>query len=262
MVRDSLDITEILVNVTHKIQEILNSDRVIVFQLFSDGRSQIVEESVSDPFPHLKNLYWEDEVWPQEILDYYWQGIPRIVPDVMNDRWTDCLMEYSIEGQIQSKIVAPILQEAANNETHRWVSSEKQDKLWGVLVVYACAEKRVWQDEEAEILQQIANQLAIAIQQANLFKELQKEQQKLTQTNQALTQSNENLARATRLKDEFLANMSHELRTPLTAILGMSEVLQTNTFGKINPAQEKAIKLIAGSERIRVVASSPSISGI
>jgi signal transduction histidine kinase len=247
LVRDSLDITEILVNVTHKIQEILNSDRVIVFQLFSDGRSQIVEESVSDPFPRLKNLYWEDEVWPQEILDYYWQGIPRIVPDVINDQWTDCLMEYSIEGQIQSKIVAPILQETHNQEDHRWVSSDKKDRLWGVLVVHACGEKRVWQDEEAEILQQIANQLAIAIQQANLFKELQKEQQKLTQTNQALTQSNENLARATRLKDEFLANMSHELRTPLTAILGMSEVLQTNTFGKINPAQEKAIKLIEKS---------------
>jgi len=246
-IRDSLDMTEILANVTQKIQKVLDSDRVIVFQLFSDGRSQIVEESVSDPFPHLKNLYWEDEAWPQEILDYYWQGIPRIVPDVMNDRWTDCLMEYSIEGQIQSKIVAPILQEATNNETHRWVSSEKQDKLWGVLVVYACAEKRVWQDEEAEILQQIANQLAIAIQQANLFKQLQKEQQKLTQTNEALTQSNENLARATRLKDEFLANMSHELRTPLTAILGMSEALQENTFGNINPAQEKAIKLIEKS---------------
>jgi K+-sensing histidine kinase KdpD len=69
---------------------------------------------------------------------------------------------------------------------------------------------------------------------------LQQEQQKLTQTN-------EDLARATRLKDEFLANMSHELRTPLTAILGMSEALQENALGEINPAQEKAIKLIEKS---------------
>jgi CheY-like chemotaxis protein len=69
----------------------------------------------------------------------------------------------------------------------------------------------------------------------------------LTQTNEALALSNENLVRATRLKDEFLANMSHELRTPLTAILGMSEALQENTFGQINPGQEKAIKLIEKS---------------
>ena len=114
-------------------------------------------------------------------------------------------------------------------------------------MVHACGEKRVWQDEEAEIVQQIADQLAIAIQQADLFKRLQQKQEKLTQTNEALALSNEDLARATRLKDEFLANMSHELRTPLTAILGMSEALQENTFGEINPGQEKAIKLIEKS---------------
>jgi PAS domain S-box-containing protein len=246
-VRDSLDITEILVNVTQKTLEILHCDRVIVFQLFPDGKSKIVEESVSDQFASLKNLHLEDEVWNQEVLDCYWQGIPRIVPDVMNDRWTDCLVEYSTQGQIQSKIVAPILQEVRNQEDHRWVSSDKKDRLWGVLVVHSCGEKRVWQDEEAEIVQQIADKLAIAIQQADLFKRLQQKQEKLTQTNEALALSNEDLARATRLKDEFLANMSHELRTPLTAILGMSEALQENTFGEINPGQEKAIKLIEKS---------------
>ena len=61
--------------------------------------------------------------------------------------------------------------------------------------------------------------------------------------------ANQELLRATRLKDEFLANMSHELRTPLTAILGMSEALQENTFGEINPRQENAIKLIEKSGR-------------
>ena len=40
--------------------------------------------------------------------------------------------------------------------------------------------------------------------------------------------------RANRAKSEFLANMSHELRTPLNVILGMSEVLQEGTFGKLN----------------------------
>jgi PAS domain S-box-containing protein len=246
-VRDSLDITEILVNVTQKTLEILHCDRVIVFQLFPDGKSKITEESVSDQFASLKNLHWEDEVWSQEVLDSYWQGIPRIVPDVMNDRWIDCLVEYSTQGQIQSKIVAPILQEARNQEDHRWISSDKKDRLWGVLVVHSCGKKRVWQDEEAEIVQQIADQLAIAIQQADLFNRLKQKQEKLTQTNEALALSNEDLARATRLKDEFLANMSHELRTPLTAILGMSESLQENIFGEINPSQEKAIQLIEKS---------------
>ena len=59
-----------------------------------------------------------------------------------------------------------------------------------------------------------------------------------------LHQTNEELARATRLKDEFLANMSHELRTPLNAILGLTEGLQDEIFGELNPAQIKALQTI------------------
>src|SRR5690606_6534978 len=38
---------------------------------------------------------------------------------------------------------------------------------------------------------------------------------------------------ASRSKSAFLANMSHELRTPLNAVLGFTEVILAETFGKI-----------------------------
>ena len=250
-IRESLDINQILAAVTQQVKEILQGDRIIVFRLFGDGRTQIVEEAVSNEFPALKDHHWEDELWSQEILNRYWQGKPRIVPDVMTDIWTDCLVEYATVCQVQSKIVAPILQEVRSSESHRWVAPGQTKKLWGVLVVHACREQRVWQESEAQLLQQIANQLAIAIQQASLFKQLQQElterqqaQQQLTERNQQLGASNEELARATRLKDEFLANMSHELRTPLNAILGMSEGLQEQVFGIVNEQQIKALQTI------------------
>jgi signal transduction histidine kinase len=42
--------------------------------------------------------------------------------------------------------------------------------------------------------------------------------------------------RASRAKSEFLANMSHEIRTPLNAILGFSEAMRMEIFGRIgNP---------------------------
>jgi len=253
-IRESLDINEILATVTQHVKDVLHSDRVIVFRLFPDGRSQIVEEAVSSQFPALKNLHWENETWSQDILNCYWQGKPRIVPDVMQDTWTDCLVEYSTAGGIQSKIVAPILQEVKSYETHRWVAPWERNKLWGILVVHGCSEKRVWQESEAQLLQQIANQLAIAIQQASLFERLQLElserqqtQKLLTERNQQLAYFNEKLARATRLKDEFLANMSHELRTPLNAILGMTEGLQDNIFGTTNDQQRKALQTIERS---------------
>jgi PAS domain S-box-containing protein len=253
-IRESLDINQILATVTQQVKEILLGDRVIVFRLFDDGTSQIVEEAVSSQFTTLKDRHLRDEVWDQEILNYYWQGKPRIVPDVMNDIWTACMVEYSIEGQIQSKIVAPILQEVRTKENHRWVAQNQSNKLWGILVIHSCAANRVWQESEAQLLQQIANNLGIAIQQAHLFEQLQQElqerqqaQQELTERNQQLGISNEELARATRLKDEFLANMSHELRTPLNAILGMTEGLQDAVFGNVNEAQIKALQTIEKS---------------
>nr|WP_321498481.1 PAS domain S-box protein [uncultured Methanolobus sp.] len=42
-----------------------------------------------------------------------------------------------------------------------------------------------------------------------------------------------------RMKSEFLANMSHELRTPLTAIIGFSDVLNDEIFGKLNDKQKR-----------------------
>jgi signal transduction histidine kinase len=51
------------------------------------------------------------------------------------------------------------------------------------------------------------------------------------------------------LKDEFLASMSHELRTPLTGILGLSEVLQLQTYGPLSEKQMVAMKHIAASGR-------------
>jgi PAS domain S-box-containing protein len=253
-IRESLDIKEILATATRKIQDVLYCDRVIVFQLFKDGRSQIVEESVHSDLPTLKDMSWDNEVWSQEILDNYWQGIPRIVPDVMNDVWTECLVEYSIAGRIQSKIVAPIIQDTHTDQSHRWVATSGTKKLWGVLVVHACTKQRQWQESEAQLLQQVATQLAIAIQQASLFEQSQQEiterkltQQQLTQTNQQLSISNHELARATRLKDEFLANMSHELRTPLNAILGITEGLMEEVFGSINQQQNKMLQTVEKS---------------
>lgn len=262
ILQQSLDLKHILETAVQQVKEVLHGDRVIIFRLFPNGNSRIEEEAVSDGLPQLKNMHWNNEVWSQEVLELYWQGQPRIVPDVMNDRWTECLMEYSAEGKIQSKIVAPILQEIIPNESHRWVSPYIGDKLWGVLVIHACSEKRVWLDTEAQLLQQVANQLAIAIQQVSLFDQLQQElgdrqqaQQQLTERNEQLAISNVELARATRLKDEFLANMSHELRTPLNAILGMTEALGEEIFGKVSDGQTKALKTIerSGSHLLELI---------
>jgi len=90
-------------------------------------------------------------------------------------------------------------------------------------------------DKELALLKTFADQAAIAIQNARLFKEIQDKSRQLEIANQH--------------KSEFLANMSHELRTPLNAIIGFSEVLLERMFGHLNDKQDDYLKDIHSSGR-------------
>jgi signal transduction histidine kinase len=78
-------------------------------------------------------------------------------------------------------------------------------------------------EKEIALLKTFADQAAIAIQNARLFREIQQKSAQLQVANQH--------------KSEFLANMSHELRTPLNAIIGFSEAMMEQMFGELNEKQ-------------------------
>jgi signal transduction histidine kinase len=73
--------------------------------------------------------------------------------------------------------------------------------------------------QAVRLMQTLASQSVLAIQNARLFREI--------------ADKSEELALASRHKSQFLANMSHELRTPLNAILGYAELLADGIYGAL-----------------------------
>ena len=71
-------------------------------------------------------------------------------------------------------------------------------------------------EELIEIVREVANQLAIAIQDARLFEQTQRHAQELELHAATLSQALEQQRELDRLQREFIQNVSHELRTPLT----------------------------------------------
>lgn len=95
-------------------------------------------------------------------------------------------------------------------------------RLLGTFSFASCT-RTYFTPEEIDLLQSACEQMAIAIDRANLITSIQ--------------QQAEELQKASRIKDEFLAVLSHELRSPLNPILGWSKILQTGKLDKAKTAQ-------------------------
>src|SRR5258708_6998409 len=92
---------------------------------------------------------------------------------------------------------------------------------------------------EQALVQIIANQAAISIDNARLYEAQKGQLAEIASQKRELEVANAQIREISRLKSEFLANMSHELRTPLNAILGFSEILKDNLAGELTPQQRQ-----------------------
>ena len=86
-----------------------------------------------------------------------------------------------------------------------------------------------------DLLQTFGDQSVVAIQNANLFHEIE--------------EKGKQLAVASQHKSQFLANMSHELRTPLNAILGYTELILDGIYGEAPQKAQDVLKRVESNGR-------------
>lgn len=168
-IRKSLNLDQVLATTVKEVQLFLQADRVLIYRLWDDGTGSAIHETVLPPHSSILGQIFPEEVFPQQYHQAYSLGKTRSIANVEQADIESCLADFVKQFGVQSKLVVPIIQE--NRKRDQLDTS--QPYLWGLLIAHQCNRPRQWQDWEVELMKQLATQVAIAIQQSELYKQLQ-----------------------------------------------------------------------------------------
>jgi signal transduction histidine kinase len=146
------------------------------------------------------------------------QRRPIQVPDVQNEPPSP-VNDINIREGYRAVLIIPLL---------------RPDHIVGALVVRRKSPGEFPQSS-IDLLETFADQSVVAIQNANLFHEIE--------------EKGKQLAVASQHKSQFLANMSHELRTPLNAILGYTELILDGIYGDTPEKAQAVLKRVESNGR-------------
>ena len=189
-IRQSLRLDDILQATVQQIQNCLHADRVLVYQVFANGTGKTISEAVANGYPKILGMTFPEEVFPEEYRERYRQGRVAAIPDVhtADAPLTDCLVEFVEQWAVQAKLIAPILQlrrrgdavtasvigDAADNTTG------SETALWGLLIIHQCSAPRQWTTFDIDLCRSLADQVGVAIAQANFTQSLEEQVQERT----------------------------------------------------------------------------------
>jgi PAS domain S-box-containing protein len=238
-IRQSLDLEQVLATTVTEVQQFLKADRVLIYQIWPDGNGRTINESVLPAYRSILGSAFPAEVFPEQYHQAYSLGKTRTITNVEQADVETCLADFVRQFGVRAKLVVPIIQE------NRQIPDSPH--LWGLLIAHQCDRPRTWETWEVELMQQLATQVAIAIQQSELHQQLQDLNNQLEQRVRQRTAELATLNLA--LRDEIserqrteikLLHTNHTLQTLITASPRAIFTLDREGLIKIwNPAAEQ-----------------------
>lgn len=184
-IRQSLNLEEILSTAVAEVRQLLVSDRVLIYRFNPDWSGDVVVESVDSQWMSILNLRIRDTCFADHYVESYRNGRVQATPDIHNGQLQECHANFLAHLQVKANLVVPILQTVSEG------NNIERNHLWGLLIAHQCSSPRHWHESEVELVKQLGTHLAIAIQQSELYQQLEAELAHRVQVEAALRQSEE-----------------------------------------------------------------------
>ena len=161
-IRSSSDLSSLLNTAVREVRLLLKCDRVIIYRFAPDMSGDIVAESVKSKFKESLGKNIIDTCFQQGRGNEYKRGKTLSIDNIYTAGLSECHLDLLEAFQVKAHVVVPILLTSLS-------------RLWGLLIAHQCSQFRHWETDEVELLDKLAVQLAIALQQSELIASLKNE---------------------------------------------------------------------------------------